>query len=200
MLRQISSCKPACSWSTNLGGVQGVPAVCDINNKQLNSITGLNVKSGCDTGGQGYLCDKYIPTPVADDMSYGFAAMGAGSCCKCYQLQWTSGNAQGKRMIVQAIDLTTGSSNVGSGDVVILTPGGGVGPYDSGCRSQYGTSWGGQNGGVNNGQSCQGLPQNLQGGCYWRFNWARGDVNGWGVTYQQVTCPSKLTSISGCSA
>jgi hypothetical protein len=154
--------------------------------------------------------------------SYGFAAMSSSdSCCKCYQVKWTSGIAAGKSIVVQAIDIG-GSSN----QIIILTPGGGVGPHDSGCRAQYGTSWlvdpsyvfpflslrrhlltqnvmhtrGDQNGGVNSSAACANLPQNLQGGCYWRFNWAHGDVNNWDMQYTQVTCPSRLTSISGCSA
>jgi hypothetical protein len=56
------------------------------------------------------------------------------------------------------------------------------------------------NGGVGNGAECANLPQNLQGGCYWRYNWAKGSVNGWNIEYNQVQCPSRLTSISGCSA
>lgn len=59
---------------------------------------------------------------------------------------------------------------------------------------------GNQNGGVGTRDDCLNLPTNLQGGCYWRFNWARGNINGWSVTYNQVQCPSRLTSISGCSA
>ena len=55
-------------------------------------------------------------------------------------------------------------------------------------------------GGVTSGNECANLPQNLQGGCYWRYNWAKGAVNTWNIEYQQVTCPQRLTSISGCSA
>jgi hypothetical protein len=112
----------------------------------MNSNTGLNAKSGCESGGAGYLCDKYTPTPTADNMAYGFAAMGgSGNCCKCFQLTWTSGPGAGKSMVVQALDIFTaggsGSGTLEANDIVILTPGGGTGPYDSGCRNQYGTSW-----------------------------------------------------------
>jgi hypothetical protein len=61
-------------------------------------------------------------------------------------------------------------------------------------------SRGNQNGGVDSSAACGNLPQNLQGGCYWRYNWARGGINGWNINYEQVQCPSRLTSISGCSA
>lgn len=46
---------------------------------------------------------------------------------------------------------------------------------------------------------CASLPDQLQGGCYWRWNWARGDINDWPVDYKQITCPDALTSVSGCS-
>ncbi len=55
-------------------------------------------------------------------------------------------------------------------------------------------------GGITSRQGCENLPANLQAGCYWRFNWARGDINGWKIQYEQVTCPFRLTSISGCEA
>ncbi len=118
--------------------------MCDINNTPLSSKSGLSAKSGCESGGQGYLCDRYTPVPTGDDLAYGFAAMASGNCCKCFELQWTSGGARGKKMIVQAIDIASGGSGsaaTGSTDIVILTPGGGTGPHDSGCRAQYGSSW-----------------------------------------------------------
>ena len=43
---------------------------------------------------------------------------------------------------------------------------------------------------------CDSLPDRLQGGCYWRWNWARGDINGWNVEVRNLTsCPSHLTDI-----
>ena len=122
--------------------------MCDINNNPLSAKLGLSAKSGCDTGGQGYLCDRYTPTPTGDDLAYGFAAMASGNCCKCFELEWTSGGARGKKMVVQAIDVTSGgggggnaATTTGSTDIVILTPGGGTGSHDAGCRAQYGSSW-----------------------------------------------------------
>jgi len=74
-------------------------------------------------------------------MSYGFAVMmSTGSCCRCYELTWTSGNARGKKMVVQAINAGTPGGNVGKDDIVILTPGGGVGDHEDGCKRQYGNS------------------------------------------------------------
>jgi hypothetical protein len=80
--------------------------------------------------------------PVTDTLSYGFAVInGAANCCKCFQLTWTSGAARGKQMVVQAINLFEPSGDVKAGDVVVLTPGGGSGPNEVGCRAQYGTTW-----------------------------------------------------------
>lgn len=44
------------------------------------------------------------------------------------------------------------------------------------------------------------LPSHLQGGCYFRWNWARGDMNEWPIEYKQVPCADYLTSTSGCKA
>jgi hypothetical protein len=114
--------------------------VCDINNNRIGD--GLNASTGCDSGGKGYLCDAYMPTPNSDSLAYGFATMvGNNKCCKCYQLTWTSGNANGKTMIVQAINTGSASGDVGQNDIILLTPGGGVGPNSAGCRYQYGSTW-----------------------------------------------------------
>ncbi|KAM7206399.1 glycoside hydrolase [Naviculisporaceae sp. PSN 640] len=194
-------CKPACAWSANLArGVQGSAKVCDINNNPLRD--GLSATTGCSTGGVGYLCDTYSPIPVSDNLSYGFAIAGpTSSCCKCYQLTWTSGNARGKQMVVQAINsFGTPTGDLKANDLIILSPGGGSGPNDAGCRNQYGRIWGSSNGGVTSANDCANLPQNLQGGCYWRWNWAKGTVNTWNIDYQQVACPPRLTTISGCNA
>lgn len=56
-----------------------------------------------------------------------------------------------------------------------------------------------RNGGVHEAKGCEGLPPNLQGGCYWRFNWGGGDMLGWDIQYRQVECPERLTSLSGCN-
>jgi Glycosyl hydrolase family 45 len=54
-------------------------------------------------------------------------------------------------------------------------------------------------GGVDQSAACASLPSNLQAGCYWRYNWAGGDLIGWNIYYEDVDCPDRLTSISGCS-
>lgn len=48
-------------------------------------------------------------------------------------------------------------------------------------------------------EECEVLPENMHAGCYWRWNWARGDTNQWAVEYNQIQCPNELTSVSGCN-
>jgi hypothetical protein len=43
-------------------------------------------------------------------------------------------------MIVQAINSFTGSGDIPKSDIIILTPGGGVGPNSDGCKTEYGTT------------------------------------------------------------
>jgi len=105
----------------------------------------------------------------------------------------------GKKVQVQVIN-EGGTVENGSRQFIILTPGGGVGPNAKGCTEQWGYDWGRQYGGVVKAEDCVTLPSELQAGCYWRWNWARGDVNGWGIEYSQITCPEQLTSVSGCKA
>ncbi|KAJ9132943.1 Barwin-like endoglucanase [Coniochaeta hoffmannii] len=196
-------CKPACAWTTNLrkAGASGSVAVCDKSDNFLSTSTGASAPSGCNADGKGtgFLCSDYSPRPVSEDLSYGFAITnGVENCCKCFELMWTDGNAAGKRMQLQVVN-SGGSVTGGVRQFIVLTPGGGVGPNTQGCDGQWGYDWGRQYGGVTRMQDCELLPDYLQGGCYWRWNWANGEVNGWNITYNQISCPSELTSVSGCS-
>ncbi|KAK3318928.1 RlpA-like double-psi beta-barrel-protein domain-containing protein-containing protein [Apodospora peruviana] len=205
-------CKPICAevnGKNNLLNSRGVATVCNKNNEPQGRDAGVRASSGCANGGSAFLCDTYQPIPVADDLSYGFAIQISdgqtgdnANCCKCHQVTWTTGAAVNKSMIVQIITPGGAADVVKKNDLIILTPGGGLGPLSSGCANQYGKaySWGENKGGVKNREACEKIPGNLQGGCYWRFNWARGEINGWDITYNQVSCPSILTDISGCSA
>lgn len=59
------------------------------------------------------MCADQSPWAVTNDLAYGFAAVNVMGqkekdwCCSCYRLTFTSGQAKGKRMIVQATN--TGS-------------------------------------------------------------------------------------------
>lgn len=59
------------------------------------------------------MCSDQSPWAISDDLAYGFAAVNSASpaCCACYQLTFTSGPVQGKKMIVQA---TNTGSDVGN--------------------------------------------------------------------------------------
>ncbi|KAH6657357.1 family 45 glycoside hydrolase [Truncatella angustata] len=102
--RYWDCCKPSCGWGmkTNSGKYVGT---CD---KSDNHLGSSDTKSGCDNGGSAYMCSDQSPWAVNETMSYGWAAVKlSGSneqtwCCACYELTFTSGSVQGKKMIVQA--------------------------------------------------------------------------------------------------
>jgi hypothetical protein len=97
--------------------------VCDASNNPVRN--GLAIQSACQSG-NGYLYDLYAPTPVTEELSYGFATInGANNCCKCFQLTWRSGAAAGKQMVVQAINNFDVTGDLKASDIVILSPGGG---------------------------------------------------------------------------
>ncbi|SPN98618.1 uncharacterized protein DNG_01663 [Cephalotrichum gorgonifer] len=210
-------CKPACANALPLRpdiiATRGAAASCRADNTRFPLQQSLLAASACN-GGAAFLCAAYQPVPVSDTLSYGFAILMGGAagpanpaCCRCYEAQWTSGAAAGKKIVVQVVNIAESSgtgNDIGAGDLILITPGGGVGPHPEGCRAQYGqrfaNSWGADYGGVTSRENCANLPDDLQGGCYWRYNWAGGEVNGWDIIYQPVTCPSRLTEISGCAA
>ncbi|CAK7203888.1 hypothetical protein SEUCBS139899_006638 [Sporothrix eucalyptigena] len=196
-------CKPACAWSTSASrsGASGSVRVCDKSDNPLSLANGQREDSSCSKKpGGAYLCSDYSPHPVSDNLSYAFAITnGTTDCCKCFELTWKDGPVAGKKVQVQIIN-EGGSVNTDTGrDFVLVTPGGGVGPNSGGCTAQFGGDWGRQYGGVLSREDCASLPSALQGGCYWRWNWARGDINNWNVSYVPITCPDYHVQISGCS-
>ena len=88
---------------------------------------------------------------------------------------------------------------MGVGHFDIMMPGGGVGIFN-GCSSQWGApsnGWGARYGGISSASQCSQLPAALQKGCQFRFGWFKNADNP-AVNFQEVPCPSQLTSISGC--
>ncbi|KAH8202807.1 hypothetical protein TruAng_003078 [Truncatella angustata] len=196
--RYWDCCKPSCGWGmkTNSGKYVGT---CD---KSDNHLGSSDTKSGCDNGGSAYMCSDQSPWAVNETMSYGWAAVKlSGSneqtwCCACYELTFTSGSVQGKKMIVQASN--TGG-DLGQNHFDLAMPGGGVGLFNA-CTNQYGAppnGWGQQYGGVSSRSDCDSFPEKLKAGCYWRFDWFEGADNP-SVTFKQVACPAALTAKSGC--
>lgn len=62
-------------------------------------------------------------------------------CCRCYEAEWLSGAAAGRTMVLQVVNIADGAGpagDVAEGDLIVLTPGGGVGPWTAGCTAQYG--------------------------------------------------------------
>ncbi|KAI0475274.1 glycoside hydrolase family 45 protein [Xylariaceae sp. FL0804] len=199
--RYWDCCKPSCAWSGK-ASVSAPVTTCD-KNDQPQAQGDDTLKSGCDSGGTAYTCSDYSPWAVNDDLAYGFAATSiAGGtesswCCACYELTFTSGAVSGKKMVVQS---TNTGSDLGSNQFDLLMPGGGVGIFN-GCQSEFGQSLpGDQYGGVSSESQCTGsdMPTELQAGCEWRFDWFEGADNP-GVSFQQVSCPSAITAVSGCT-
>ncbi|KAF8761974.1 Glycoside hydrolase family 45 protein [Rhizoctonia solani] len=193
--RYWDCCKESCGWSGK-ANVNAPVRSCDKNN---NPLSDYNAQSGCGSGGA-YACANHSPWAVNDNLSYGFAAVklqgGHEStwCCQCYELTFTSGPVSGKKMIVQT---TNTGGDLGNNHFDLMIPGGGVGIFGQGCASQYGhllqggcTVW--------RRFECSQLPSALQAGCNWRFDWFQNADNP-SVSFKQVTCPSQLTSITGCS-
>jgi hypothetical protein len=137
-------CKPHCAWAANVPAGMAPLKTCQIDGKTTN--TEAEPKSSCE-GGTSYVCYKFIPYVVAEDLSYGFAATSSGDVCgKCFEIQFagtgkysnTPGAValKGKRMIVMAINI---GFDVGGGQFDIMVPGGGVGAFN-GCSTQWGIS------------------------------------------------------------
>ncbi|OBZ81286.1 Endoglucanase-5, partial [Choanephora cucurbitarum] len=196
--RYWDCCKSSCSWP----GKASVSAPVDVCGKNGISLMDSNAQSGCN-GGDGFMCNNNQPWAVNDDLAYGFAAASiagsneAGWCCGCYELTFTSGPVSGKKMVVQ---VTNTGGDLGANHFDLQLPGGGVGIFN-GCQSQWGApgdGWGQRYGGVSSVSECSSLPSALQAGCKFRFNWFKNADNPT-MTFKEVTCPSELTSRTGCS-
>ncbi|KAI8387371.1 endo-beta-D-1,4-glucanase [Blakeslea trispora] len=196
--RYWDCCKSSCSWP----GKASVSAPVDVCGKNGISLLDSNAQSGCN-GGPGYMCNNNQPWAVNDNLAYGFAAASiTGSsesawCCSCYELTFTSGPVNGKKMVVQ---VTNTGGDLGANHFDLQLPGGGVGVFN-GCQSQWGTpsdGWGQRYGGVGSVSECSTLPSALQAGCKFRFNWFKNADNPT-MTFKEVTCPAELTSRTGCS-
>ncbi|XP_037025249.1 endoglucanase-5-like [Bradysia coprophila] len=141
------------------------------------------------------------PWAINDHLSYGFAAAYIEGqdendwCWGCYELSFTSGPVVGKRMIVQ---VTNTLEALGPVHFDIQMPGGGVGGVN-GCAPQWSPpydGWGEQFGGVSNITQCDQLPEELQSGCRWRFQWFE-DANNPDFTFIPFECPIEITLRSG---
>jgi len=220
-------CKPHCGWTGNVPSGLNAMRSCSVSNNPLDS---RDIQSSCN-GGDAHTCYGLSPIEINDSLSYGYAATSSGDVCgRCYQLDFTgvSHNApgdpgssalQGKRMIVQAINI---GFDVSGGQFDILVPGGGVGAFNA-CSAQWGVSnneLGAQYGGFlaackqelgfnashqsyknclsqrcNNVFGSRGLGE-LQQACLWYADWFEAADNP-ALRYKEVSCPSELINASG---
>lgn len=209
--RYWDCCKPTCGWSTHTNGKTPI-ASCS---KENTRIGDKDAQSACN-GGPAYMCWDYAPWKASETLSYGFAAYNGAPCGTCFQLMFTgktqNGNAAscapllGKTLVVQVIN----TGGIGSGQFDLLVPGGGVGDFNA-CSNQWGSSdlgaqYGGFLLGCNGSKSCvetkcstifAGKPA-LLAGCTWFTGWFNAADNPQ-LKYQQVPCPSAITSKSGMS-
>ncbi|KAM0335277.1 hypothetical protein ACHAQA_000322 [Verticillium albo-atrum] len=197
--RYWDCCKPSCAWPDKAALASGPVGTCDINDRPLASA---DAPSGCEPGGTAFMCSGHSPWEVTPDLAYGWAAVRVAGgdesswCCACYELTFTSGPVAGKKMVVQA---TNTGADLGDNHFDIAIPGGGVGIFNA-CTAQYNAppnGWGDQYGGIHSRAECDGFPEALKDGCYWRFDWFANADNP-GVSFRRVSCPSAITARSGC--
>ncbi|KAG4075111.1 hypothetical protein HA402_013513 [Bradysia odoriphaga] len=197
--RYWDCCKPSCGWNDKGPFVNKKP----VTTCAADGVTpvGDNVQSACN-GGSSYTCNNNQPWAVNSNLAYGFVAgriTGQSEwdwCCACYELTFTSGPVNGKKMVVQ---VTNTGGDLGENHFDIQIPGGGVGLFN-GCQSQWGApgdGWGARYGGVSSRDQCNQLPSQLRPGCQWRFDWFLNADNPT-FSFVQVACPAAITAKSGC--
>jgi hypothetical protein len=100
--RYWDCCKPSCGWKGKASFNSPVFS-CDNNN---NHLTDFDAGTGCN-GGNAFLCADQSPWAINDTFSYGFTGASFPGyvedawCGACYQLDFTSGEVKGKRMVIQ---------------------------------------------------------------------------------------------------
>merc|ERR1712187_400907 len=198
---------------------------CDVDGNKLQDA---NVASVCD-GGTASSCADNKPFLVNSGLSMGFAAAAVGgvnglngdeNCGQCYELRFTDEkhdpngdnwggshpDLAGKTMVIQVTNI--GYDVTGDHSFDLQIPGAGQGIFDQGCKKQFPGHGSGDfdcdnnYGGCDTKSGCSRLPEALQAGCEWRYDWYRwlaagGQTNNPYVQFRRVQCPSQLTDISG---
>lgn len=215
-------CKPSCSWPGK-GKVNQPVRTCDATGATLSDSSAGSV---CD-GGPAASCIDNQPFKLKNTLSMGFSAVavsgshgltGDDNCGQCFELKFVNkrhpnGNWGGshpdlvdKSMIVQATNIGYDVNGDHSFDLQI--PGAGQGAFTNGCTRQFSGFTSGDfdcnnnYGGCFDKSGCAKLPQALQAGCEWRYDWYRwfaagGQTNNPYVDFRRVRCPEELTNISG---
>mmetsp|Transcript_62000 Transcript_62000/g.135582 ORF Transcript_62000/g.135582 Transcript_62000/m.135582 type:complete len:468 (+) Transcript_62000:112-1515(+) len=217
-------CKPSCSWSGK-GNVKKPIRSCS--SKTGEKLFDADTKSVCD-GGTAASCPDNQPFVVKPSLSMGFAAAavsgahgltGDANCGQCYELYFSDkqhitangdiwGGAhpdlQGKSMIIQVTNI--GYDVTGDHSFDIQIPGAGQGIFTNGCANQFSTfsveafDCANNYGGCQDSTGCSKLPESLQAGCHWRYEWLKWNTgaktNNPYVDFRRVKCPTQLTDIS----
>ncbi|KAJ3000063.1 hypothetical protein HDV02_000711 [Globomyces sp. JEL0801] len=215
--RYWDCCKPSCSWEGKAKTGQVVRS-CKADGFQTINPSNTNVCIPSNPNGStsresgSYMCNDQQPFVDSNNpnLAYGFAAANSGlvpggereSCCSCYKLQFNDPKLSGKTMIVQ---ITNTGGDLAGQQFDLALPGGGVGYFRGACKTQWGvqdqngqSGWGDTYGGVKSRNQCEQLPNEIRRGCYFRFDWFNNADNP-GISYSKVTCPTQLTSITGCT-
>ncbi|ERL86259.1 endoglucanase [Dendroctonus ponderosae] len=201
--RYWDCCKPSCAWQENLGESGKTVPVRSCAKDGLTTID-IEQETGCylNSSSASYMCVDQTPWVYNETVSYGFVAASFkggddnSKCCSCLLLKF-QGEILGKQLIAQ-ITNTGGPLSQNHFDIAI--PGGGVGPATFGCWNEFDSplgGWGEEFGGVSSLEECDELPEILQPGCQWRFNWLGEDNPD--VEFEEIYCPEELNAITGCS-
>nr|QCF40863.1 glycoside hydrolase family 45 protein [Leptinotarsa decemlineata] len=200
--RYWDCCAPSCAWDQIIHTKNRKPVqTCKIDGR-TNSTVEQNAQSGCYDGGVAYMCSNQVAWVVNSTLAYGFSAasftggVDTDQCCICVLLSF-KGQLTGKKFLVQ---ITNTGSPLAVNQFDLAMPGGGVGIFEKGCSSQWGTppwGWGRPVGGVEFEEECNQLPADLQEGCRFRFQFME-NVDNPDVSFIEVQCPAELKALTGC--
>ncbi|CAG9855610.1 unnamed protein product [Phyllotreta striolata] len=201
--RYWDCCAPSCAYYGYLPAGMHPVQTCQ-KDGYTNSTEENNAQSGCQAGGVAYTCSNQIPYLKNATLAYGWAAasftggLDYSQCCSCFLLSF-KGRLTGKKFLVQNVN--TGPY-LATNQFDLQIPGGGVGLYNLGCMTQWNTSedgWGDRITGVKDEEQCKILPEVLQPGCRFRFEYMEG-IDNPDVSFEQVKCPAELVAVSGCGS
>ena len=207
--RYWDACKPSCAWTgnapVNSNNPHGACTACSVTGARESNA---NAQNRCQQNGPAFNCMGQVPWSVNSELSYGYAASNTNATCGwCYELTFTSGPVNGKRMVIMI-------SNIG-GDVAgnqfdLMIPGGGVGLFNAlnfqleqnGVRNaSLGAQYGGFRQTCGNDAACVrrmcdanfsgAALADLRNGCYWYVDWF-GIADNPNANFRKVDCPDPL--------
>ncbi|KAJ8978007.1 hypothetical protein NQ317_004552 [Molorchus minor] len=191
-------CKPSCAWIGN--SLTESP----VRGCAIDGVTTIDIEeqSGCGSGGS-YMCTDQNPYAANATFAYGFTAASFvggtdySMCCRCLLLEWIH-DETGRQFVVQ---VTNTGGDLLNNQFDLGIPGTGVGYQTQGCVKQWNapeTGWGEQYGGLSSEDQCVEMPEALQPGCRFKFEWMWHNLPDNQLTFTEVVCPKQITDISGC--